>query len=59
MPKRRAVFRPADGLGNQDFGAADAAGAEFQPAHVQNVERNLVAFADFTQDVFNRHRDVF
>ena len=44
-----------DGALEHVLHAADAEGRELQPADVQDVERDLMPFADFAEDVLHRH----
>ena len=52
MPASRRVLRR---VSQRRARAARAHGAQLEPAVVQHVERDLVALADFTQQVVRRH----
>jgi len=50
-----ALFGVLNRVVQRRFGASQSAGAEFCPANIQDVESDVMALADFSDDVVDRN----
>ena len=59
LSKLGALVGVLHGIRDDVLGAAHCGRAELEAADVENIERDLVPFAGFAQQIFNGHTGVF